>query len=127
MIFSKVLDHLIKDAKSSSPSSQSIIPKIYLGGLPIPPSQTLPGSLLVHLTEHQLQPIEELMGLPDHYRISSRSYEKNMFREIGLFEGQHGQAFLNAVIRLGESRDPRHDDIRSVRSLNMKMRQTKDF
>ncbi|KAI1852781.1 hypothetical protein JX266_002322 [Neoarthrinium moseri] len=126
IIFSKVLDYLTKNSRASTPF-QAPAPKMYLGGLPIPLYQTLPGSLLVHLTEHQLQPIEQLMGLPEHYRVSSKSNESSNGGDMGLFRGQHSQPLLVAVIQLGEDGDGNHDGIRSIRSLKVKMRQIKDF
>ncbi|RYP75282.1 hypothetical protein DL771_002502 [Monosporascus sp. 5C6A] len=125
VIFSRVLDWLIRNTKAS-PSSQSPIPIIYLGGLPIPPSQALPGSLLILLTEHQLQPIEELMGLPDHFRISSRSDETARIGETGLLENPFGQALLNALTKRGEDGETSHDDtMMATTSLKEKMRQIK--
>ncbi|KAH6999171.1 hypothetical protein BKA56DRAFT_569269 [Ilyonectria sp. MPI-CAGE-AT-0026] len=127
IIFSKVFDFLTNSSKTLIGASQSSTPTLYLGGLPIPPDQTLSGSLLVHLTEHQLHQVEQLMGLPEHYRVSSRLKDGNKDGEMGLFGGQSCQSLLNAVIQLGEDREGNHDDIRGVRSLKLKMRQIKDI
>lgn len=127
IIISKVIDYLASGPMVSTAAAlQPSAPTLYLGGLPIPPNQRLSGSLLVHLIEHQLQRIELLMGLPEHYRISSGSKD-SMDGAIGLFGGQHSQSLLNAVIQLGEDRDGNHDDTRCVRSLKLKMRQIKDL
>lgn len=111
--------------RSSFP--QSPVPAIYLGGLQIPPSESLPGSLLVVLTKHQLQPIEELMGIPDHFRISSRSDETARPGEIGLLQNPFGQTLLNAVMKRGEDRETRQDDIMSTYLLKKKMRQIRNI
>lgn len=123
-IFSRVLDWLAMHSNRSS-FPQSPGTAIYLGGLQVPPSQTLPGSMLVVLVKHQLQPIEELMGLPDHFRISSRSDETARPGETGLLQGPFGQTLLNAVMKQGEDREMRQDDIMCIHSLKKKMRQIK--
>ena len=127
IIFSKVSDYLLSNSKTSSTTSPPSEPTLYLGSLPIPPNQMLPGILLVHLAENQLHQIEQLMGLPEHSRVSSTSKTRNKDGEMGLFAGQHSQSLLNAVVQLGEDRDGNHDDIRCVQSLKLKMRQIKDL
>ncbi|KAF5705642.1 hypothetical protein FGLOB1_7849 [Fusarium globosum] len=126
IIFSKVFDYLLSTSKTSVGSYQSSPLTLYIGGLPIPPNETLSGNLLVHLIEHQLHQIEQLMGLPEHYRVSSRAKDTKD-GELGLFGSQHSQSLLNAAIQLGEDRDGNHDDIRCVRALKIVMRQIKDF
>lgn len=123
-IFSRVLDWLVMHSNRSS-FSQSPSPAIYLGGLQVPPSQTPAGNMLVVLAKHQLHPIEELMGLPDHFRISSRSDETVRPGETGLLQGSFGQTLLNAIMKQGEDRETRQDDIVCVHSLKKKMSQIK--
>ncbi|RYC77622.1 hypothetical protein BFJ63_vAg19504, partial [Fusarium oxysporum f. sp. narcissi] len=68
IIFSKVFEYLLHTSKTSIATYQSPPLTLYIGGLPIPPNETPSGNLLVHLIEHQLHQIEQLMGLPEHYR-----------------------------------------------------------
>ncbi|CAG7949406.1 unnamed protein product [Penicillium olsonii] len=126
IIFTKVYDYLTNNSVPSTAALPSAEPTLYLGSLPIPPNQMLPGILLVHLAENQLHQIELLMGLPDHSRVSSRSNDRNQHGKTGLFAGQNSQLLLNAVIQLGDDRNGNHDDIRCVQSLRNKMRQIKD-
>ncbi|KAI8713680.1 Zn(2)-C6 fungal-type domain-containing protein [Fusarium sp. LHS14.1] len=126
IIFSKVFEYLLNTSKTSIATYQSPPLTLYIGGLPIPPNETLSANLLVHLTEHQLHQIEQLMGLPEHYRVSSRAKDSKD-GEPGLFGSRHSQSLLNAAIQLGEDRDGNHDDVRCVRALKVVMRQIKDF
>lgn len=131
-IFSTVFEYLASGGAATSltsvPSSQQhpTTPTLYLAGLPILPNRKLCGTLLVHQIEHQLERIEMLVGLPEHYRISSKSGDDGRDVGSGLFAGQHSQSLLNAVFQLGEFRPGEHNT-RCVRSLKMKMRQIKDL
>ncbi|KAF5021535.1 hypothetical protein F66182_6417 [Fusarium sp. NRRL 66182] len=126
IIFSKVLDCLSATSKTSTAAYQKPPVTLYVGGMPIPSNETLSGNILVHLVEHDLHQIEQLMGLPEHYRVSSTAKD-GKDGELGLFSSQHSQSLLNAAIQLGEDRDGNHDDIRCVRALKIVMRQIKDF
>lgn len=80
----------------------------------------------MHQIEYQLERIEMLAGLPEHYRVSSKPGDDGKDVVTGLFAGQQSQSLLNAVFQLGEFR-PGEDDTRCVRSLKSKMRQMKDL
>ncbi|KAJ5087900.1 hypothetical protein N7456_011516 [Penicillium angulare] len=132
-IFSTVFEYLATGGPAASLASLSTsqqpqqlsTPMLYLGGLPILPNRKLCGTLLVHQIEHQLERIEMFVGLPEHYRISSKSGDEGKDVVNGLFAGQHSQSLLHSVFQLGEFRP--EDDTRSVRSLKLKMRQMKDL
>ena len=129
-IFSTVFEHLVGSSQAtsltalSSPQQQLSSPTLYLGGLPILPSRKLCATLLAHQIEHRLERIEMLVGLPEHYRVSSKSGDDGKDVTYGLFAGQHNQSLLNAVFQGGELRSGEHDT-RCVRSLKSKMRQVK--
>lgn len=127
VIFSRVFDYLVSCSKASNAAQSAATPILYLGGLPVPSNQPLSGSLLVHLTEQQLHKIELLMGLPEHYCVSSRSKDMKQTGDLGLFGGHSSECLLNAVIQLGEEGHENYDDIRCVGSLKLTMRQIKDF
>lgn len=63
-----------------------------------------------------------LLGLPEHYRVSSKTRDDGKDMVTGLFAGQQSQSLLNAMFQLGESRLG-EDDMRCVRSLKSKMQQ----
>lgn len=97
---------------------------LYMDGLPILPNRKLWATLLAHQIEHRLERIEILVGLPEHFRVSTESGDDGKNMANGLFAGQHSQSLLNAVFQLGEFR-PGEYDTRCVRSLKMKMPQVK--
>ncbi|KAF2804467.1 uncharacterized protein BDZ99DRAFT_467495 [Mytilinidion resinicola] len=131
-IFTTVIEYLASGGPPtpltslSSSHHQTSTPTLYLGGLPILSNWKLCGTLLVHQIEYQLERIEMLVGLPEHYRVSSKPGDDGKDVVTGLFAGQQSQSLLNAVFQLGEFR-PGEDDTRCVRSLKSKMRQMKDL
>lgn len=126
-IFTAVIEYLASGGPPtpltplSSCHHQTSAPTLYLGGIPILPNWKLCGILLVHQIEYQLERIETLFGLPEHYRVSSKPGDDGKDVVTGLFAGQQSQSLLNAVFRPGE------DHTRCVRSLKSKMRQMKDL
>jgi hypothetical protein len=125
-IFTTVIEYLASGGiptPLSSSHHQTSTPTLYLGGLPILPNWKLCGTLLVHQIEYQLERIETLVGLPEHYRVSSKPGDDGKDVVTGLFAGQQSQSLLNAVFQLGEFRP----GARCVRSLKSKMRQMKDL
>lgn len=125
-IFTAVIEYLASGGPSTSLTplssyNQTSTPTLYLGGLPILPNWKLCGTLLVHQIEYQLEQIETLFGLPEHYRVSTKPGDDGNDVVAGLFAGQQSQSLLNAVFRPGE------DHTRCVRSLKSKMRQMKDL
>ncbi|KAH6662137.1 hypothetical protein B0J14DRAFT_610951 [Halenospora varia] len=99
---------------SLSLHQQTSTPMMYLGGLPILPNWKLCGTLLVHQIEHQLERIEMLVGLPEHYRVLSKPGDDGKDVVTGLFAGHQSQSLLNAVFQLGKFR-PGEDDTRCCR------------
>ncbi|UKZ63987.1 uncharacterized protein TrAtP1_005209 [Trichoderma atroviride] len=126
-IFTAVIEYLASGGPMTplmpllSSHNQTSPPTLYLGGLPILPNWKLCGTLLVHQIEYQLERIETLFGLPEHYRVSTKPGDDCKDVVAGLFAGQQSQSLLNAVFRPGE------DHTRCVRSLKSKMRQMKDL
>ncbi|KAL6885751.1 hypothetical protein GGI43DRAFT_432375 [Trichoderma evansii] len=126
-IFTAVIEYLASGGPPTPlttlapPHYQTSTPTLYLGGLPILPNWKLCGTLLVHQIEYQLERIETLFGLPEHYRVSTKPGDDGKDVVTGLFAGQQSQSLLNAVFRPGE------DHTRCVRSLKSKMRQMKDL
>lgn len=131
VIFTKVFEYLLQNSETGGGgggcSVQLGAPIMYLGGLPVAPNHPLSSSLLVHLTEHQLHKLEQLIGLPEFYRVSSRSADIKRDEDMGLFGCQRSKSLFHAVIQLGEDRHDNYDDTRCVRSLKRTMRQIKDF
>ena len=133
-VFSSVFEHSTSSGHATSlavvsslqQQEQPSTPTLYLGGLPILPSRKLCATLLAHQIEHRLERIEMLVGLPEHYRVSTKSGDDGKDVANGLFAGQHSQSLLNAVFQLGEFR-PGEYDTRCVSSLKLKMRQVKDL
>lgn len=126
-IFTAVIEYLASGGPTTplmpllSSHNQTSAPTLYLGGLPILPNWKLCGTLLVHQIEYQLERIETLFGLPEHYRVSTNPGDDGKDVVSGLLAGQQSQSLLNALFRPGE------DHTRCVRSLKSKMRQMKDL
>ncbi|OAA36868.1 hypothetical protein NOR_07388 [Metarhizium rileyi] len=124
-IFTTVIEYFANDGfptplTCASSLHETSTRTLYLGGLPILPNWKLCCIMLGHQIEYQLEQIEMLIGLPEHYRISSKHGDDGKDVVTGLFAGQQSQSLLNAVFQLAEH-------TRCVRALKSKMRQLKEL
>jgi hypothetical protein len=129
-IFDSIFSHFINQSLHNPSAINTIIqsgPMLLLGGLPVPPWPNLLGHLLVCLTEHQLQPIELLMGLPDRFCVSLKGNGAEEDNHHGLFSGQNGQSLFTALIRVGTEESEDISGLGVIESLKEKIRGVKSF
>lgn len=79
-------------------------PKLFLGGIAVPPRLDMLSHLLCWVTRSQLRPIEMLLGLPDEFCVSLKSNTVRKDKQTGLFSGQSGQLLFSTLMRVETER-----------------------
>lgn len=106
-IYDSIFCHFV-DESSHNPSAVNVImqaaPKLFLGGIAVPPWPSMLGHLLFCLTESQLRPIELLLGLPDEFCVSLKRNSVSRDRRHGLFSGESGQSLFSALMQVETER-----------------------
>jgi hypothetical protein len=106
-IYDLIFRHFI-DQSLHNPGAVNIVmqsaPKLFLGGIAVPPWPNMLGHLLFCLTENQLRPIELLLGLPDEFCVSLKRNSVSKDKHNGLFSGQSGQSLFTALMQVETER-----------------------
>jgi len=106
-IYDSIFSRFTEQA-SHNPGAVNIVlqsaPKLYLGGIAVPPRLEMLSHLLCCLTSRQLRPIEMLLGLPDEYCIAWKRNGGSKEKQSGLFSGQSGQLLFSTLMRVETER-----------------------
>lgn len=102
-IYDSIFYHFI-DQYLHNPYSVNLVmqsaPKLFLGGIEVPPWPNMMGHLLFCLTESQLRPIELLLGLPDEFCVALKRNPSSKDRQDGLLSGQCSQSIFTALMQV---------------------------
>ncbi|KAL4792164.1 hypothetical protein BDV19DRAFT_400657 [Aspergillus venezuelensis] len=126
-IYDSIFSHFTEQA-SHNPGAVNIVlqsaPKLYLGGIAVPPRLELLGHLLYCITASQLRPIEMLLGLPDECCVSLKRNSASKDKQTGLFSGQSGQLLFSTLMQVETERATEdRGGLGVIESLKEKIRQ----
>ena len=103
-------------------------PKLFLGGIAVPPRLDMLSHLLFCLTGSQLRPIEMLLGLPDEFCVSSKRNLGSKDKQTGLFSGQSGQLLFSTLMKVETERaSEERGGLGVIESLKEKIRRVQGF
>ncbi|KAF2177955.1 hypothetical protein K469DRAFT_676418 [Zopfia rhizophila CBS 207.26] len=128
-IYDSIFCHFT-DQALHNPGAVNIVmqsaPKLFLGGIAVPPRLDMLGHLLYRLTGSQLRPIEMLLGLPDEFRVSSKRDLVSKDKQTGLFSGQSGQLLCSTLMKVETERaSEERGGLGVIESLKEKIRLSK--
>jgi hypothetical protein len=106
-IYDSIFCHFIEQALHNRGAINVIFqsaPKLFLGGIAVPPRLDMLSHFLYWVTGSQLRPIEMLLGLPDEFCVSFRSNVVINDKKTGLFSGQSGQLLFSTLMRVETER-----------------------
>lgn len=102
-IYDSIFCHFT-DQALHNPGAVNIVlqsaPKLFLGGIAVPPRLGMLSHLLYYLTGSQLRPIEMLLGLPDEFCVSLNRNVVSKDKQTGLFVGQSGQLLFSTLMKV---------------------------
>ncbi|KAL4923297.1 Zn(II)2Cys6 transcription factor domain-containing protein [Aspergillus undulatus] len=130
-IYDSIFSHFTEQA-SHNPGAVNIVlqsaPKLFLGGIAVPPRLELLGHLLYCVTASQLRPVEMLLGLPDECCVSLRRNSTNKEKQTGLFSGQSGQLLFSTLMQVETERASEgQGGLGVIESLKEKIRRIQGF
>lgn len=102
-IFSHFLDQALQNPDMMNEILQST-PRLFIGGIAVPPRLDMLGHLLYGLAGSLLQPIETLLGLPDDFCVSLQRDRVGDDKKRGLFSGQSGSLMFSTLLKIEEER-----------------------
>lgn len=106
-IYDSIFSHFTEQA-SHNPGAVNIVlqsaPKLFLGGIAVPPRLEMLSHLLYCVASSQLRPIEMLLGLPDECCVSLKRNSANKEKQTGLFNGQSGQLLFSTLMQVETQR-----------------------
>jgi hypothetical protein len=125
-IYDSILCHFT-DQALHNPGAVNIVmqsaPKLFLGGIAVPPRLGMLSDLLYCLTGSQLRPIEMLLGLPDEFCVSLKRNLVSKDKQTGLFSDQRGQLLFSTLMKVETERaSEERDGLGVIESLKEKMR-----
>lgn len=125
-IYDSIFSHFTEQA-SHNPGAVNIVlqsaPKLFLGGIAVPPRLDMLSHLLYCVGSSQLRPIEMLLGLPDECCVSLKRNSANKEKQTGLFSGQSGQLLFSTLMQVEtETANEERGGLGVIESLKEKIR-----
>ncbi|PYI28995.1 hypothetical protein BP00DRAFT_417635 [Aspergillus indologenus CBS 114.80] len=104
-IYDAIFGHFIEQARLNPTAlnlATQAAPKLFLGGIAVPPGLGMLSHLLYCLTGSQLRPIETLLGLPEEFCLSSprTRLDETDSKPEGLFSGPSGQLLFSTLMQV---------------------------
>lgn len=130
-IYDSIFSRFTEQA-SHNPGAVNIVlqsaPKLFLGGIAVPPRLEMLSYLLSCLTSRQLRPIEMLLGLPDECCVTLKRNGSSKEKHSGLFSGQSGQLLFSTLMRVETERgSEERGGLGVIESLKEKIRRIQQF
>ncbi|OJK01798.1 hypothetical protein ASPACDRAFT_59432 [Aspergillus aculeatus ATCC 16872] len=104
-IYDTIFGHFIEQARLNPTAlnlATQAAPKLFLGGIAVPPGLGMLSHLLYCLTGSQLRPIEMLLGLPEEFCLSSprTGLDDTQQKPEGLFSGSSGHLLFSTLMQV---------------------------
>ena len=119
-IYDTIFGHF-SDQAAQNPSLVNMVvqsaPKLYLGGIAVPPRIDILGHILCSLVGSHLRPIEMLLGLPDQFCVSTSNSADEGNKQNGLFGGESGQTLFSALMKVEAERSEDRGGLGVIESL----------
>ena len=130
-IYDSIFGHFT-DQALHNPGAVNIVmqsaPKLFPGGIAVPPRLDMLSHLLYCLTGTQLRPIEMLLGLPDEFCVSLKRNLVSKDKQTGLFSGQGGQLLFSTLMKVETERaSEERGGLGVIESLKGKIRRVQGF